>query len=152
MLAIGIGISQFGDQGPPPLKPMPKGVPNHPTYPDADAILARLGKKGMPCTVLNDPTSGDSSVGEFVICEAKLDGLRFQNHVHTYNPDKVSRAEVGDIIATEVQPPYNNTIVAAGNWFVRVRGDQPFFAHYVAEALGGAVLRPGPPSPTASFP
>jgi len=140
-----------GGQGPPPLRPMPSGVPTHPMYPDADAIVAKLGQAGLPCRVLNRP-QGDPSVGDTLICESMLQGLRFRNEIHTYNPAKVSRARLGNAVSISLDPPYSNTIVAAGNWYIRVVGDQPAFAHRVAEALDGAVLRPGPPSPTASMP
>lgn len=54
------------------------------------------------------------------------------------DPARFSRDDIGDSIAGRLAAPYNQTIVAAGNWYIRVR--YPDHAPGVAEALDAVVL------------
>ncbi|MFB8756397.1 hypothetical protein [Streptomyces nigra] len=51
-----------------------------------------------------------------------------------------TRSHLGTALALRRNPPYQHTLVAAGNWYIRVM--DPDFAPRVAKALHAVVLKP----------
>ncbi|MER5781374.1 hypothetical protein ABT104_06530 [Streptomyces mobaraensis] len=127
------------DGGPPPLVPMPANVPAKPVYKDSDDVVRALGSAGFPCRVLRRAKT-DPRFGTSLDCEAEIDGTAVENEVHVSNPDGYERDRIGDAIASRRKAPYSHTLVAAGNWYVRVM--EPRYAPRIAQALHGVVLRP----------
>jgi hypothetical protein len=132
----GCGLTHRGG-GPPPLVPMPSTVPSGPSYTSADAVVADLGRAGLGCRVVRRGAANGIG-GSSVTCVSTLHGVTFENDISVLNPDVFSRDDVGDSIASRREPPFSETIVAAGNWFVDV--GEPRFAPELAHALHGTVL------------
>lgn len=127
------------DGGAPPLVPMPANVPAKPEYRDADAVVQALGKAGMPCKVLRRGET-DPKFGTTLDCRAEIDGTAFENEIDVSNPGNYERDRIGNSIASRRKAPFSHTLVAAGNWYVRVL--EPRYAPRIARALHGVVLRP----------
>ncbi|MCX4818418.1 hypothetical protein OG883_00540 [Streptomyces sp. NBC_01142] len=121
------------------LTPMPDNVPTTPQYGTADDVVRAMAEGGIECEVLRR-SEGNPKSGSGLDCVAEVDGVKFENTVHVLNPKMFGRDEVGDSIAAGRRPPYNHTIVAAGNWYMRVLN--PDYAPQVAKALRGVVLKP----------
>lgn len=135
----------------PPLRPPPDGVPAQPSYRTVDVILERLDEEGLPCVIVRRSGNNDG-VGEQLTCDMEINGLPFQSDIHAYNLKKLAKAEVDDAIASRLEAPFRQTLVAAGNWYVRVF--EPRYADRVALALNGVVLsgEEDPPSVTTPTP
>lgn len=136
-LTSSCGVGEDG--GPPALVPMPKEVPTKPEYQDADAVVRALGTAGIPCKVLRR-SPADPKFGTGLDCRAEIKGTTFENQIDVSNPENYQRDRIGDSIASRRKAPYSHTLVAAGNWYVRVM--EPRYAPRIAQALRGVVLRP----------
>lgn len=132
--------SSFTREDPEPLTPLPGSVPEQPVFKTADEVVAALERGGVECVVLRR-RGGASGLD----CAAEIDGVRVENEVHVLNTEEFTRDEVGDSIASWRTPPRPRTIVAAGNWYIRVL--KPAYAPQVAEALDAVVLPPLFPLP-----
>ncbi|MFE6228035.1 hypothetical protein [Streptomyces sp. NPDC057854] len=140
LLAVTGCGDRFKPGGPDPLVPMPAHVPKDPVYASADEVVAALEEAGLPCTVIRQ--SGRSSAA----CTTEIGGTRVENQIQVLNTTDFSRDEVGDSI--DSWRGGGNTIVAAGNWFVRVVPNQEArYSRRIAEALDAVVLPPPYPLP-----
>ncbi|WP_344630970.1 hypothetical protein [Streptomyces glaucosporus] len=74
-----------------------------------------------------------------------MNGARFENEVSVFNTKVVEEGEIGNSIASRRKEPYSHTLVAAGNWYIRVLN--PIYAPRIAEALDAVVLPPLFPLP-----
>ncbi|MEU2280385.1 hypothetical protein ABZ614_00195 [Streptomyces sp. NPDC013178] len=116
------------------LTPMPGNVPTTPQYETADDVVTALKRGGVDCDVLRRRAGG-------LDCKAHLDGVEVENQIQVLDPKKFSRNEVGDSIAG--WRTSGNTIVAAGNWFIRVLPNgTPAHSEKIAEAVDAVVLPP----------
>ncbi|MEV8533013.1 hypothetical protein [Streptomyces sp. NPDC051211] len=120
---------------------MPSEVPVGPEFATADDVVAAMAAAGITCEVLRRRPAAETA-GSGLDCVAVMDGARVEHDVHVLNPQRFSRDEVGDSIAAGRGAPYHHTLVAAGNWYIRVL--VPDYAPRVAKALGGVVLGPLP--------
>ncbi|MFF8830090.1 lipoprotein [Streptomyces sp. NPDC015131] len=133
------GCDRFEPRGGKPLDPMPAHVPTTPQYTTPDEVVAALARAGLPCKVLRRRTGA-------LDCEARISETTVENQIQVLNPEEFSRDEVGDSIAAWRNS--GTTIVAAGNWFVRVLpNDIPAYSIKVAHAIDGVVLPPPYPLP-----
>ncbi|WP_194280700.1 hypothetical protein [Streptomyces fagopyri] len=74
-------------------------------------------------------------------CTTAIDGTEVENQIQVLNPEKNSRNEIGDSIADWRRS--GNTIVAAGNWFIRVLpNSSPSYSTTIAEAVDAVALPP----------
>ncbi|WP_030222289.1 hypothetical protein [Streptomyces bikiniensis] len=138
-LVVLTGCDRFEPRGGKPLDPMPANVPTTPQYTTPDEVVAALERAGMPCKVLRRRTGA-------LDCEAQISGTAVENQIQVLNPKEFSRDEVGDSIATWRNS--GTTIVAAGNWFIRVLpNDVPVYSIKIAKAVGAIVLPPPYPLP-----
>jgi hypothetical protein len=139
-IALAVGLTACGateTNSSRPRTPMPSSVPTEPEYTTADAVMKALGAGGLECTLLR---RAQANFGSGLDCLAEVEGVKVENEIHVLDPAKFSRDDIGDSIAGRRKSPYNNTIVAAGNWYIWVRN--PDYAPQVAEALKGVVLKP----------
>ncbi|OKJ10103.1 hypothetical protein [Kitasatospora sp. CB01950] len=127
-------LASCGTDGPPPRVPMPSNVPTSPQFADSDAVVAALGRAGIPCLVTLHTAPEGASTTE---CTATLDGRTFQYEVAVFDLERFSRDEIGNAIATG-RTVHHQTFVAAGNW--HVAAIDPEYAPRIAQALGGVVL------------
>ncbi|WP_211257186.1 hypothetical protein [Streptomyces megasporus] len=125
------------NSGSPPT-PIPDSVPSEPRFASADELLAALGRKGVDCEVLRRRQGG-------LDCMAEVDGAKVENEVSVFDAEVVEEGEIGRSIASRRKEPYGHTIVAAGNWYIRVL--DPLYAPRIAEALDAVVLPPLYPLP-----
>ncbi|MFJ4342759.1 lipoprotein [Streptomyces sp. NPDC088915] len=133
------GCDRFEPRGGKPLDPMPAHVPTTPQYTTPDEVVAALARAGMPCKVLRRRTGA-------LDCEARISGTTVENRIQVLNPEEFSRDEVGDSIAAWRNS--GTTLVAAGNWFIRVLpNDTPAYSIKVANAIDAVVLPPPYPLP-----
>ncbi|TXS41253.1 hypothetical protein EAO75_41370 [Streptomyces sp. uw30] len=100
-------------------------------YETTDDLVFALGDAGIRCPVLGRGPDGtatrcgaQAATGEPVELELNLD----------------TRSHLGTALALRRNPPYQHTLVTAGNWFIRVM--DPDFAPRVAKALHAVVLKP----------
>ncbi|WP_194074730.1 hypothetical protein [Streptomyces barkulensis] len=143
MLAI-TACDSFSSGSASPLKPIPGHVPAEPRFDTADELIAALGKEGIDCGVLRR-RQGQVGSGSGLDCVASIDGERFENEVSVFDTGVVAEDEIGRSIASRREEPYEHTLVAAGNWYIRVL--KPAYAPQVAEALDAVVLPPLFPLP-----
>lgn len=130
---------RFEPRGGRPLDPMPAHVPTTPQYTTPDEVVAALEQAGVPCTVLRRRAGA-------LDCEARISGATVENQIQVLNPEEFSRDEVGDSIAAWRNS--GTTVVAAGNWFVRVLPNgTPAYSIKVAKALDAVILPPPYPLP-----
>lgn len=80
----------------------------------------------------------ENKFGSDATCEVQHRGTTVYNEISVLSTSRFSRDEVGDSIASRRSAPYQQTIVAAGNWFVRVWPAD--YAYDMAAALPGAVV------------
>ncbi|WP_432121485.1 hypothetical protein [Streptomyces sp. S1] len=133
------GCDRFEPRGGKSLDPMPADVPVTPQYTSPDEVVAALERAGIPCEVLRRRTG---ALG----CEAQISGATVENRIQVLNPEEFSRDEVGDSIAAWRNS--GTTVVAAGNWFIRVLPNgTPAHSIKIAEAVGAVVLPPPYPLP-----
>ncbi|MGJ7419696.1 hypothetical protein AB9128_28010 [Streptomyces cinereoruber] len=138
-LAALTGCDRFEPRGGKPLDPMPANVPAVPQYTTPDDVVAALERAGVPCKVLRRRTGA-------LDCEARVSGTAVENRIQVLNSKEFSRDEVGDSIAAWRNS--GTTIVAAGNWFIRVLPNGvPAYSIKIAEAVGAVVLPPPYPLP-----
>ncbi len=123
--------------GPRPVTPMPSQVPTTPQYRTADHVVSAMAAGGIECTLLR---RAEAHFGSGLDCVATVDGAKVENQIHVLDPARFSRDDVGDSIAGRRKAPYHQTVVAAGNWYVRVLN--PDYAPRIAHALKGVVLEP----------
>ncbi len=133
--ACGLG----GDDSPPPLKRMPRSVPEKPLYRDASAVVDKLTDAGLPCKVVRKAPEVEGRLPALT-CRATVDGETFESEIAVSPPRDFNRDEIGDTIAARRESTPHRAVVAAGNWFVDVA--DPQFAPRFAQALGGVVLKP----------
>ncbi|MFD0375550.1 hypothetical protein [Streptomyces sp. NPDC127112] len=124
-----------GERGPEPLTPMPSQVPAGPEYASVDDVIKALGKGGFDCKVT---LRNENKFGSNAKCEVQHRQTTVYNEISVLSTSRFSRDEVGDSIASRRSAPYEQTIVAAGNWFVRV--SPGVYAHDMAAALPGSVV------------
>ena len=116
------------------LAPLPSNVPATPRYKTPDDVVTALGRGGVDCTVLRRKPGG-------LDCGTRIDGSEVENQIQVLDPEKFSRNEVGDSIAR--WRTSGNTVVAAGNWFIRVLPNgTPSYSEKIAKAVGAVVLPP----------
>jgi hypothetical protein len=116
------------------LAPMPDNVPKTPEYQTADDVVTALKQGGVDCAVLRRRAGG-------LDCKAQIDGAWVENEIQVLDPEEFSRNEVGDSIAS--WRTSGNTVVAAGNWFIRVLPNgTPAYSEEIAEAVDAVVLPP----------
>lgn len=131
----------------PPKTPMPSNVPSRPSFSEAEDVVVALGKEGIECDVLRRRNRG-------LDCVAEVDGGKTEIEISVFS-DRTSRADIGASIASRRRPPYQQTLVAAGNWYIWVRGAQrhPDSAPAIAKALDAVVLQgKGPKTPKYPLP
>jgi hypothetical protein len=117
--------------GAPPRKPLPSNVPKGPDFKTTDNLASALEKAGIACPVLGRTPSGDATR-----CGARLGtGKPVELELHVDDRD-----HIGTAISSRRNPPYQHTLVAAGNWYIRVL--EPDTAPRVAKALHAVVLKP----------
>ncbi|MFE9043919.1 hypothetical protein ACFYOG_23825 [Streptomyces sp. NPDC007818] len=139
LLAV-TGCAGFEPRGGEPLVPMPSHVPEGPVYDSADDVVAALERAGLPCKVIRQPSTSTAA------CTTVIDGTTVENQIQALNTTDFTRDEIGDSI--DSWRSRGTTIVAAGNWFVRVLPN--WNARYpvrIAEALDAVVLPPPYPLP-----
>ncbi|MEW1546062.1 hypothetical protein [Streptomyces tsukubensis] len=132
------------DDGPadkPPV-PIPSNVPRDVRYASADEVVAALVTAGLECKVQYRgelPRNGGSNAR----CAFEDDGRTIENEISVYNTEVIGEDDIGDALASRRDPPHGQTLVAGGNWFVRVVvGDTTRYAQKVATVLRGALLPP----------
>ncbi|MCI0385191.1 hypothetical protein [Streptomyces sp. CNQ085] len=76
---------------------------------------------------------------------AEVDGAKVENEVSVFDTEVIGEGEIGKSIASRRKEPYSHTLVAAGNWYIRVL--DPLYAPEIAEALDAVVLPPLLPLP-----
>lgn len=139
LLAV-TGCDRFEPRGGEPLVPMPDHVPKGPVYASADEVVAALERAGLPCEVIRQPRTSTAD------CTTVIDGATVENRIQVLNTTDFTRDEVGDSI--DSVRGGGTTVVAAGNWFVRVLPNQEArYSQRIAEALGAVVLPPPYPLP-----
>ncbi len=116
---------------------MPSSVPTQPVYATADDVMEAMGDGGLECRLLR---RARANFGSGLDCVVEIMGTEVENQIHVLDPARFSRDDIGDSIAGRREPPFSHTIVAAGNWYIRVT--YPVFAPQVAKALKGVVLPP----------
>ncbi|MGI5376493.1 hypothetical protein ACQEV2_19980 [Streptomyces sp. CA-251387] len=114
-----------------PPKPIPGNVPKGPDFETTDDLASALDRAKIPCPVLGRSPSGDATR-----CGAEFgNGEPVELELHVDTP-----SHLGTAIFSRRNPPYQHTLVAAGNWYIRVM--DPDFAPRVAKALHAVVLKP----------
>ncbi|MEL3948057.1 hypothetical protein [Streptomyces sp. LNU-CPARS28] len=130
----------------PPKPTMPSNVPAKPRLNKADDVVVALAKEGIECEVLRRRNSG-------LDCAAETDGGKVELEISVFS--KQMRKYLADSIASRLEPPHPQTLVAAGNWYIWVRGAArvPSAAPGIAKALNAVVLTPkGPKTPKYPLP
>jgi len=114
---------------------IPSEVPSKPTYTTAKAVVRAMGRAGIDCeTVRSRDYDGSSSAD----CVAMVGGVKVENEISVFDPDVVSKREIGTSIEARRTGAYAQTLVAAGNWYIRVM--DPPSAPAIAKALHAVVL------------
>lgn len=76
---------------------------------------------------------------------AEVDGAKVKSEVSVFDTEVIEEGEIGRSVAGRRKEPYSHTLVAAGNWYIRVL--KPAYAPQTAEALDAVVLPPLFPLP-----
>ncbi|WP_448318652.1 hypothetical protein [Streptomyces sp. CO7] len=122
------------DRRPEPPTPMPSNVPTGPQYEKVDGVVSALERAGIDCRVLRRQPGG-------LHCEARIDGTAVVAEIQAFDLKERTRDQIGDSIAA--WRISGTTVVAAGNWFLRVvPNDTPSYSEQIAEALDAVVLPP----------
>ncbi|WLQ35826.1 hypothetical protein P8A18_21425 [Streptomyces castrisilvae] len=119
-----------------PRVPMPSSVPTEPVFATADDVMEAMGDGGLECRLLR---RARANFGSGLDCVVEIMGAEVENEIHVLDPARFSRDDIGNSIAGR-REVYKHTIVAAGNWYIRVM--YPVFAPQVAKAVKGVVLPP----------
>ncbi|MFE4252895.1 hypothetical protein ACFRU3_25970 [Streptomyces sp. NPDC056910] len=114
---------------------VPSEVPSKPTYATAKAIVRAMGEAGLDCATVRSRDYDGSSTAD---CVATVDGVKVENEISVFDPDVVSKTEIGTSIESRRTGAYAQTLVAAGNWYIRVM--DPPSAPAIAKALRAVVL------------
>ncbi|GGO34708.1 hypothetical protein [Streptomyces lasiicapitis] len=125
---------------------MPSGVPKGPQFTKADDVVVALAKEGIGCEILRRSPGG-------LDCAANIDGAKVEVEISVFSGKM--RKYLTDSIAARREPPVPQTLVAAGNWYIWVRGTArvPSAAPAIAKALDAVVLKPkGPKTPKYPLP
>lgn len=126
---------RFESRPEPPGAAIPADVPSKPTYTTAKAVVRALDRAGIDCQTLRARDYDGSSTAD---CVATVDGVRVENEISVFDPDVVSKSEIGTSIESRRTGAYAQTLVAAGNWYIRVM--DPPSAPAIAKALHAVVL------------
>ncbi|MFB7994961.1 hypothetical protein ACFC4G_19385 [Streptomyces sp. NPDC056002] len=127
---------------------IPSEVPAKPTYTTAKAVARAMGEAGLDCETVRSRDYDGSSTAD---CVATVDGVKVENEISVFDPDVVSRTEIGTSIESRRTGAYAQTLVAAGNWYIRVM--DPPSAPAIAKALHAVVLdAKGKGSKTPAYP
>ncbi|MGA4839885.1 hypothetical protein [Streptomyces sp. G45] len=119
-----------------PSAPIPDNVPKEPRYARASEVVRALGEAGVKCEVIRSTEHAGSSEAD---CVATVDGAKVENHISVFDPAVVSEGEIGAAIASRRKPPSAQTLVVAGNWYIRVLAADS--APAIARALDAVVLK-----------
>ncbi|MFI9780944.1 hypothetical protein ACIHCV_40960 [Streptomyces sp. NPDC051956] len=114
---------------------IPSEVPSKPTYTTAKAVVQAMAQAGLDCETVRSRDYGGSSTAD---CVATVDGVKVENEISVFDPDVVSETEIGTSIESRRTGAYAQTLVAAGNWYIRVM--DPPSAPAVAKALHAVVM------------
>ncbi|MER7199220.1 hypothetical protein CG723_38300 [Streptomyces sp. CB01635] len=115
--------------------PTPGKVPKGPRFATAGDLVAAMEKAGLDCETVRSRDYDGSSTTD---CVATVDGVKVENEISVFDPDVVSKTEIGTSIESRRTGAYAQTLVAAGNWYIRVM--DPPSAPAVAKALHAVVL------------
>jgi hypothetical protein len=133
---------------PEPGTPVPAGVPPKPTFTTAKAVVRAMDQAGIGCETLRGRHYDGSSTAD---CVATVDGVKVENEISVFDPDVVSKREISTSIESRRTGTYAQTLVAAGNWYIRVM--DPPSAPAIAKALRAVVLyAKGKGSKTPKYP
>ncbi|MET7518135.1 hypothetical protein ABZS88_32645 [Streptomyces sp. NPDC005480] len=140
--------SRFESHPEPSGTAIPSIVPSKPTYTTAKAVVRAMGEAGLDCATVRSRDYDGSSTAD---CVATVDGVKVENEISVFDPDVVSKSEIGTSIESRRTGAYAQTLVAAGNWYIRVM--DPPSAPAVAKALHAVVLdAKGNGSKTSKYP
>ncbi|MFE5029711.1 hypothetical protein ACFRAO_42115 [Streptomyces sp. NPDC056656] len=119
---------------PEPVAEIPSSVPPTPTLTTAKAVVRAMGRAGIGCETLRSRYCDGSSTAD---CVATVDGVKVENEISAFDPDVVSKTEIGKSTESRRSGAYAQTLVAAGNWYIRVM--EPPSAPAIAKALHAVV-------------
>ncbi|MFF1734253.1 hypothetical protein [Streptomyces sp. NPDC058247] len=141
-LTAGIGLFALGARAGPAAPqhqaesdPIPGNVPKGPRFATAADLATAMKKAGLDCETLRSRDYDGSSTAD---CVATVDGMKVENEISVFDPDVVSKTEIGTSIESRRTGAYAQTLVAAGNWYIRVM--DPPSAPAIAKALHAVVL------------
>ncbi|MFE7155624.1 hypothetical protein [Streptomyces sp. NPDC057636] len=126
---------------------IPSSVPAKPTYTTAKAVVRAMGEAGLDCETVRSRDYDGSSTAD---CVATVDGVKVENEISVFDPDVVSKTEIGTSIESRRTGAYAQTLVAAGNWYIRVM--DPPSAPAIAKALHAVVLDAKGKAATPKYP
>ncbi|WP_406104325.1 hypothetical protein OG698_19375 [Streptomyces sp. NBC_01003] len=134
-LAVLTACGRFESHPEPAGTAIPSEVPSKPTYTTAKAVVQAMGQAGLDCETVRSRDYDGSSTAD---CVATVDGVKVENEISVFDPDVVSKTEIGTSIESRRTGAYAQTLVAAGNWYIRVM--DPPSAPAVAKALHAVVV------------
>ncbi|MFD0512917.1 hypothetical protein ACFQ0Q_26110 [Streptomyces aureus] len=134
-LATLTACAGFASHPEPTGTALPSEVPSTPTYATAKAVVRAMGQAGLDCATVRSRDYDGSSTAD---CVATVDGVKAENEISVFDPDDVSKTEIGTSIESRRTGAYAQTLVAAGNWYIRVM--DPPSAPAIAKALRAVVL------------
>ncbi|MFC9610140.1 hypothetical protein [Streptomyces sp. NPDC056938] len=134
-LATLTACAGFASHPEPTGTALPSEVPSTPTYATAKAVVREMGQAGLDCGTVRSRDYDGSSTAD---CVATVDGVKAENEISVFDPDDVSKTEIGTSIEFRRTGAYAQTLVAAGNWYIRVM--DPPSAPAIAKALRAVVL------------
>ncbi|WP_432180752.1 hypothetical protein [Streptomyces sp. NBC_00063] len=147
-LTVLTACGRFESHPEPSGTAIPSGVPAKPTYTTAKDVVRAMGAAGLDCATVRSRDYNGSSTAD---CVATVGGVKVENEISVFDPDVVSKTEIGTSIESRRTGAYAQTLVAAGNWYIRVM--DPPSAPAIAKALHAVVLdAKGKGSKTPEYP
>ncbi|MGW6155642.1 hypothetical protein ACWFRM_21235 [Streptomyces sp. NPDC055144] len=134
-LATLTACAGFASHPEPTGTALPSEVPPTPTYATAKVVVRAMGEAGLDCETVRSRDYDGSSTAD---CVATVDGVKVENEISVFDPDVVSKTEIGTSIESRRTGAYAQTLVAAGNWYIRVM--DPPSAPAIAKTLHAVVL------------